>query len=473
MEIQPLTRLRSAPGALRISVMKQVTLTWVILWAGIGTVLFFCIYGVLARTEAPLGTFLAASVGGAVGIWFCGRWMKGLPRGRWGRKAILIAYCARIVVGLVVYLSVQDPNYFNSSGSYVAQTPEYEWTYEQAKFAADHIEGTGELGSRAVFLVDRDKNANIHTWMGWFFAVGDSRNSLDLAPFNAFHHALAGILICGIGIELGYSVSLSILAGVVTAWIPWAFPASLMWRDSVGLAWIVAALAILIVSRRFGIIGVLIGCIPAGLLLYSDRQPYFVLPLFFLMFYLFDRYNLNLSLKRNNYKNLIIIVVFFIGYVLMIERIDSVFLFRYHDFLSNLSERIIDIPLLLIRAIMGPFPWDIQSRFDFYTCFDYIFHVFQLGIFFVVFRNIRRFLNEIDIMCFFGIAIWIIGLVATGVHTAYLAAGIPFILPKVFSIKSKIIPELILASFIFIFLNCLYELSGLHGSGFLMKMTGY
>lgn len=452
---------------------KMLALSKVIIGAVLGTVLYFSIYGLLARGNDPLGTFFASTSGGVIGLWFCSKWMKQLAYGGATRKIILLAYCARIAIGLFVYLSAQDPAYFDGPGNYIAQTSEFERTFDMAKFAANNLKNNGKWSSEDVYLVDMDKNANIHTLMGWFFAAGDSRHSLDLAPLNAFHHALAGILISGIAIALGYASGPSLMAGIFTSWIPWAFPATIMWRDSIGLGWVVASLAILVASRKYGILGVLFACVPAGFLAISDRTPYFLLPLLFLSFYLTDKRRLSLNITDINYKHFFWVIILFIAFLTMQQVISNEYFFLYGNLLSNIIDRIVEIPLLFIRAVMGPFPWIIQTEFDIYTCFDYAFHVFQFAIFIVVFKYVKYFFFEVDIMFIYGVALWCLGLVATGVHTAYLAVGIPFILPKVFSVKKNISSELAISAAVFVFLNSVYILSGLQGSGLLMNMTGY
>ena len=294
-----------------------------------------------------------------------------------------------------------------------------------------------------------------------------------MTPFNAFHHALAGILICGLGLSLSYAPRISILAGLYTAWIPWAFPASIMWRDSVGLGWVAVALSLLLASRRFGIWGVLVTSIPAGFLLHSDRIAYVFLPLVFLIIYILDKKKLRIQFDNINVNKQIFIFSYtIIIFILFISTI-GIFFNEYIDYFNNLPSRLINIPFLIIRAISGPFPWFSNDGKYYYVIFDYLFHVFQLALIMSVGKNNKYYIKEIDAMFLFGLAIWFMAVVATGVHTAYLAIGIPFMLPKILSIKSNITIELISSFCIFVALNCLYLLSGLHGSGSVMNVTGY
>lgn len=452
------------------SLVKDIFLPGVILWTGLGTILFFCTYGILARGEGPFGSFIAASIGGAFGTWICSKWLKGIPSGQWARKVILVAYFARIVVGLGVYLPTQDPNYFSGSGDYVTQQREYYWTFDKALFAFENIKKYGDWNSRDVYLVDIDKNANIHTWMGWFLVAGDSRHSLDLAPFNSFHHVVAGLLISGIALALRYPQSVSLLAGVTTAWIPWAFPATLMWRDSVGLGWTVLSFLILLTSARYGIWAILVGIVPSFFLVYSNREVY-ILVLFVA---------LSASLKSGWSRGLVkwqiltgrLLLLLMLAFVVLFYVFSEDLVFHRYEGFGFVLDRIFSLPLLFLRALAGPFPW-FSSSFNYYTIFDYLYHVFQLAVLLVIINRWRDCLKNFDLLVLSGACFWLFALVAHGVHTAYLAVAIPFLLPMVFSSCQNFKKYLLMSFLIFCFLNTLYLLSGLHGSGFIMKATGY
>ena len=444
-------------------------------WTLLGTVLYFCVYGLLARGGAPFQTFLASSIGGAAGVWCCSYWMKKIPRSKWVRVSILCAYLARIVVGVIIYLVQLDHNYFDGDGAFIGQSAEYEWTYDKAVIAANLVEDNKDLlVTREVYAVDNDKDASIHTWMGWLFVAGKSRHALDLAPFNSFHHAITGLIICSLALALGYSVRSAQLAGVITAWIPWAFPASLMWRDSVGLAWVAFAVLMLVMGLKNGWITYGLVVLPAGFLAYSVREIYVIVTLTVLLGAILGD---KTSVLRKSKLLTRLFYIFALG--LLIASIAKLagggVFYRYVGYgndIFSLPVRLLKSPLLLIRALIGPFPW-LSGNFDLFCLFDYSFHVFQTSLLFsfIERRKVKRF--RLDALVVTGLAMWIIGVMATGVHTAYIAIAIPFLLPAILEVRSNILKWLGISFILFLLLNTVYVLLGLQGSGIIMKATGY
>ena len=134
----------------------------------------------------------------------------------------------------------------------------------------------------------------------------------------------------------------------------------------------------------------------------------------------------------------------------------------------NIGSRVITIPLLIIRGIAGPFPWvDIDDLFN------YAFHVFQLAIFIVIGSNYKNIRKNDGFLFLTAVFFLLIGILAVGVHTAYLAVAMPFLLPIAFSMKKNINLYICISLAFFIVFNILYLASGLHGNGILLGTTGY
>lgn len=169
-----------------------------------GTIVFFVLYSLLSVSESPLVTFMSAFFSGLIGLVVCSKWIIGH---KWGNKAtafILLAYIARIIVGLYMYMDI-NPRYFESDGDYLYDRWDYRWTYEFAMRVTDSVLLDHVYLPINIPHMDEDKNANIHAWMGYFMASGSSHNALDLTPFNAFHHALAGYFMIAISLARRYS----------------------------------------------------------------------------------------------------------------------------------------------------------------------------------------------------------------------------------------------------------------------------
>ncbi|WP_136514300.1 hypothetical protein [Geomonas edaphica] len=450
------------------SCLLQTTLSYALA----GTAIFFVLYFFLARNEDCFGTFIAAFSSGAIGVFFCSFWFRRYHWGKIAQTAIVAAYIARVLVGVDSYLST-DPHYFQGNGNYLSNNWEFYWTYENATKAADNLLRHGEWRPSQTYEIGDTKNANIHSWMGYFLAAGKSHNALDLAPFNSFHHVVAGIIIVGLAITLGYPLGASFLAGVATAWIPWAFPASLMWRDSVGICWIVAAIALVVIGRNFGLVGRITLAFPAALLASSVREPYLLVVLVSTIYLYVNDTKKNLSVS-NNVKLAIFLLIIVTGIVLIFPSLVEYVFGRHQTLQNGFWARFATIPLLIVRGIAGPFPWINPSgsfEMDYFP--DYIFHVCQLAVLLVLMRNWRSILLNSDVLILNSIMLWFIGVLAVGVHTAYLAVAMPFILPVTFKANDHLWTKFIISLFLFIGGNALYLLTGLQGSGLLIKTTGY
>ncbi len=452
----------------------------VISWTLAGTVLFFSVYALLARQgDSPLWTLISAFLAGGVGVYTATLWFRKLPGYRVAQIAILGSYALRILFGIIIYLCVTDSGYFGGNGTYplTHNYQEFYWTYAQTMRAAVILTNNSKFAVKYSIPMNEDKNANIHMYMGAFMAAGGSRHALDIASLNAFHHAVIGILIVGLALACGYSPRVSLLSGTVAAWIPWAFAASLMWRDCVGLAWVVMAVALLCLGKEFGVFGSLLSIIPAGFLAWSDRTPYLLAVVIIALFaILFDQQKRVASGYFKLVRLVIVLTLLVFLFIKLGHLVDTAALGKYHTNQASgsfLSFRLLVFPLLILRALAGPFPWFFTEVFDLYTVFDYAFHVFQLAILIILVLNWRAVLARANILTYCAMVFWGIAVLAGGVHTAYLAVAAPFCIPLAVNTEYKLWKFLVFAASLFIAFNFLYYLSGLQGSHWIMGITGY
>lgn len=143
----------------------------------------------------------------------------------------------------------------------------------------------------------------------------------------------------------------------------------------------------------------------------------------------------------------------------------------------DIISRIYTLPLLIIRGIAGPFPW-VNTDMDIIwvhrdAMFDYAFHVFQLAIFLIIASRWEYASNKDDFLFLTAILFWLTGIIAAGVHTAYIVVAMPFILPIAFELNKEIGLYIFTSLGLFIVFNVLYLSSGLHGSSVLIGVTGY
>jgi hypothetical protein len=447
-----------------------------ICWTLAGTALFFLLYGLSAQGLSPTGTFVSAYIAGGVGILVSTLWLRNHAEFKKFIVTILGAYSLRVLVGVIFCLQILNPNYFEGNGKYIDKNWEFYWTYNNAITAANSVHNKGEWRTSRIYPTNENKNAYIHTWMGYFLATGASKHALDLAPFNAFHHVVAGVLVVSLALACGYTLQVALLSGVLTAWIPWGFPASIMWRDSVGLTWVVLSVVLLCLGRRLGLFGSILLAIPAAFLAWADRQPYLVAIVFItVLSVIYDQQKTITSVWVKILRFVIVSIVCLFGVYLLWHNI-SLFAFERHGNQvsnDNMLFRLLVSPLLLLRALAGPFPWFVGSKFNLFVIFDYLFHVFQFALFLIFIIKWRMILSRINILTYSAAIFWLFGFIAGGVHTAYLAVAAPFILPPILDTGANIWKFILISAFFFIVANVLYVSVGLTGSGLILDTTGY
>jgi hypothetical protein len=140
---------------------------------------------------------------------------------------------------------------------------------------------------------------------------------------------------------------------------------------------------------------------------------------------------------------------------------------------GSMSFRLLTSPLLLLRALAGPFPWFVGSKYNTHVLFDYLYHVFQFAIFSIYVLRWRQIKSRINILTYSAAIFWVFGFIAGGVHTAYLAVGTPFVLPSVLDTGANIWKYILISAVCFLVANVVYISLGLAGSGLVLGTTGY
>lgn len=438
----------------------------------VGTVLFLLIYRILGGRGGPTQTLFASGLGGAVGVVAAGLWVLRHSKGKLVLLLLVAAFLTRLTIGVVYYIGTMDGGYFGGPGIYASDNYEFYQTYGNAVIAANAFRQYGEWRPSRVFAEGMTKNPNIHEWMGLYLAAGRSRNCLDIASLNSFSHVLAGILIIAIALVSGYEQRAALLAGVVTAWIPWGFPASIMWRDSVGLAWLALAVFLVVLAKQFWIPGLLL-LVPAYFLASSVREVYGIILCGTIgLIYFAERGRKRLS--RPVWMLGLAVATAIFTAVLVYQAQHTILMREQVVIQTEGWKRIEQFPLLAIRAVAGPFPWGADSLSEaLWRLPDYAYHVLQLGCLLFIARYYKQLLRGWDSLLAIAALVWGIGTVAIGVHTAYLAVAMPFALPFIFGTNKSLKPYILAALLVFIFANALYLLLGLQGTAPISGITGY
>lgn len=436
----------------------------------IGFITFFVLYALLNQSTNPLSSYLASLIGGVFGIFIASYWIEKRLKYKLITLLFILAFVFRTLVGIGLYLYVTDPNYFEGKGKYKINNPEFSNNYDNALTAASSIRNDHIINPFKIFPpLKQVKDLVTNTWMGVFFATGNSKNVMDLSNFNSFHHVIAGIFIILIGILLNLDTKNTIIAGILTAWIPWSFPGSIIWRDSVGIAFILASFFFLLYAIQSNVFKRIIFFFISFVLAWSVRTIYgFLIIIAFPIIWYISKHGIK------SWKLLSIILLFVILFSIIFSTIiENLFFFNYTGkVIQSIPDRILSFPLLITRGIFGPFPWHIRVD-NIYVFFDYLYHVFQLMIFYLFIKKNRfKELTQHPLFILF-LIFWISGIIAPGIHTAYLAIMLPLLLLISPLKQSQLSLYFIFFFLIFLIFNSLYFLGGFEGSGLILKSTGY
>lgn len=435
-----------------------------------GTVMLFQTNGI------PLYTFWVSTAAGLSAIAVSGLWLLRYSQGSVIYVLVLSSYLVRILFGIYVYNEL-DPGYFEGDGSYKWGHNELELSFNAVRivyYAMASNDGFTLAFAPTVLNEGDSKNPIIHWWMGSYLAISGSANAMDLSAFNAFHMLIAALGIIALSLNLGYSRRAAFLAGIVTAWYPFSFISSLLWRDGVGFAFVVVAL---VLARKFKFRRPSTWPLFAGAIFLSffHRTVY---PVVIVLAHFLSVQSSTQGNSQGN-RSATKTVYWFLGIIISLvgSRLFSDYLFLYYSNFSVAAvlERIIFLPILFVRAILGPFPWfnDITPMMYWSRIFDYALHVLQFAVLLCIAQHYRRFFRAPDIsiiafLLFFGTS-----MLAPGIHTAYLSVGLPFALARIFSLTRNFSMYFFLSFFLFMAFNALFYVLGFSGEGFSQSLTGY
>lgn len=442
-----------------------------LIYSLLGLSTYLLLYMLLNQSTDTLTSLLVSTFSGLIGVIVAVIWLFKLNKTY--AIIIIIAYVARVLVGVVLYVGIIDDSYFRHNGVYKNQNYEFSNNYFNAISASKLIkEKKTILPSEVIPNFEIYKDSNIQTWMGIYYTIGNGKNAMDLAPFNSFHHILAGVFIILLGLISKLNITNSLKAGTLVAWIPWAFPSSLLWRDSIGFAFVCIAVFLIFYgsSSKWKVLAIF-SYILAFFLASTVRTSYGLIVLIIIVFAWYSKY---FKPKNFNWKILLLLFTFYLIISTLMPYIENLFFFRYENttVAQNPVQRLISFPLLFLRALAGPFPWKFGVE-NSYLFFDYFYHVLQFAIFIIVIKKyqlLRLIVSPIFITFFL---FWFMGLMAIGVHTAYLAMGLPFLI-LITPIRTRELSKyFLLTLFVFILISFLYSISGFYGQGLIMNSTGY
>ena len=387
-------------------------------------------------------------------------------------KLLLIAYVLRLLVGVVHYLTIMDPNYFENPG-FFSYLWDFKWMHESLSFVSNWWHLDGFFSPLPDWYFQATKNAYLNMYSGLLYYFSGV-NALNIAPWNSLHNIYTAGLIGMLALQEGGTRKQALFAMTLAAFQPFGFISSLMWRDSVGQSFLVLGVYLLVTYRRRIILCTLLLPV-AAFLTYTYREPYLMVILTgTIAMWLIQR---QFSVAKKLSIMAAVVTVTLAGQLFSILWNIGIEQRSLSGEIS--SQKFIYLPLRALRAVMGPFPWwQIFDRPDGYEYMpaDLAQAVFNVAVMVIIipecWRQWKR-RRSIDPPLLFGMLFWIGGIVATGVHMAYVSAGIVLLLP--IACKGRISwPRAFLFSGSFFFVtNLVYWLTGIYRTGSIMGITGY
>ena len=145
----------------------------------------------------------------------------------------------------------------------------------------------------------------------------------------------------------------------------------------------------------------------------------------------------------------------------------------------DVQVKLVSVPLRLLRAVVGPFPW--RQIVDFPDGYEYMPEAFlvsclNLAIFVASFRlALYTIRNRLPLDPLFGAGVCFLAcaLLSYGVHVTYVVVGTFFMIPLALSDMNFFKRALGWSFSGFIIANIVYYISGLEGSGLVQGLTGY
>ncbi|MBM4026927.1 MAG: hypothetical protein FJ280_16230 [Planctomycetes bacterium] len=385
---------------------------------------------------------------------------------------LVSAYLLRCGIGIGHYLYFFTPNYFDDP-SFFAYLWDYQWMHESMILVHDTWLRQGFLTPLPESFWELSKNATLMAYNGLLYYL-TGINTLNLAPWNSLHSMYTAAIVGMLALKLGCRRDQAVIALALAAFQPFGMISSTFARDFVGQSWVALAVLLVIATAHRPTLWAVV--LPAaGFLAYCQRQPYLAIIIVgTVLTWLFGRRQ-----QRSNALYLWAVLIA-IGAFVAREGLLGLAFARFEGVGAYGVQRLFVLPFLMLRGIMGPFPWsqvfDDVPGWEFMPV-DFLQHVLNLAVMVcalpVAYRLWRQDLR-MDAGFIFWVMFWMSGVIATGVHSGYVSIGMVFLYPLAAQAGHAKLRSALLVSILFFgACNSLYWLAGLKGSKIIMSITGY
>lgn len=390
---------------------------------------------------------------------------------------LIIVYLLKVAIGTLHFIIYIQPDYFSGNTEF-AYHWDFMWLDQSMQVVAETWQANGLFSPLSEEYWQFTKNGGLLAFMGLNYYVAGSF-PLNVSPWNALFGIYSAVLIMEIALSFGLPRAHLRLVAWVMFLLPFNLITSIHWRDTTGQTLIFLGVYVLAQTRVklqwwFLVLPL------AGFLAYQQREPYL-----FVIFLGATVWLLN-EFRRSRYMPILVGFALLLAliWVPLAQRISTFAFVRYTNpedgiSLASFLARGTGLPVRILRGIVGPFPWNqyIQQVTGYeYQPADYLQHVLNLTIFCCALPlawKLFRAERKLDLCMILGLGFFLMGVVATGVHSAYVSLGMPLLLPLAVRVgRHEFFKVLMISIMIFLSANLIYVGLGLQGSNFFQVISG-
>ncbi len=263
----------------------------------------------------------------------------------------VICFSLRMFVGVVHYLYFFESDYLFSYSSTFDYLDEYVWAHDSMSTISGTLNGTIDADDAgAAQARSMNKNYEMLFFMSLLFYFGGEK-VLVVASFNSLIVIFSAFLIYKISYSLRKSKKIAFFCFILVALQPMEFISSILARDIFGQFIIIFSLYLMLSFFHTGYLKYFFVLI-ASLLTSFVREVYALIPVLAIVMPAILNEISNGFISK---KTLIGIVLFIALAIISYDFVINFILYRFmeKDFISL----ILQLPVSLVYALVGPFPW--------------------------------------------------------------------------------------------------------------------
>lgn len=339
----------------------------------------------------------------------------------------LIFFSLRMLVGVFHYLYFFEPDYLSSYSSSFDYLAEYVWALDSMNLISSTLSGDLEADNESVLSArELNKNYEMLFFMSLLFYFGGEK-VLVVSSFNSLIVIFSAFLVYKISFALRKSNKVAFFCFVLVSMQPMEFISSILARDIFGQFIIIFAMYIMLCFFSLGI-SKYIGIFFASILSSFVREVYALIPITaYIMMVLTSDIAKGFISKKTFFGGIFLIFLSILGYQFVLNNI----LYRFLD--QNFISLVVQLPVSLVYALVGPFPWTqifLQPPGYEFHIPQYITSIYNFALILTTISYLIKFhLKKVDyfilsyVFLFFFSGILVYG----GHHTTYYSIAIPLL----------------------------------------------